>query len=71
MLEVFSKRIKAEREQNNISVKEMAGLLKISPRTYYSYEKTNQNSREPDLATLVQIAKILETTTDYLLGLTD
>lgn len=71
MLKVFCHRLKEERERQGISVQKISDLLAISPRTYYSYETTSKNSREPDLAMLVKLSKILDVTTDYLLGLSD
>lgn len=62
---VFSERIKTLREFYRYSQKEMAELIGISQPYYFKFEKGNG---EPNLETLVKIADILKTTTDFLLG---
>ena len=69
MGQVFAERLKDEREKVcKISRKDMAKRLGIPYETYRNYESIGSHHREPDFDTLVRIAEILETTTDYLLG---
>ena len=61
-------RLKAIREQNNISQKELAEILKIN---VYTVSKWETGVRTPDEEHLEQIAKALCVKKEYLLGLTD
>lgn len=49
--------------------KVMAEKLNISVLTYRTYEQTGKNYRAPGLKMLVKTDRILEVSTDYLLGL--
>lgn len=51
-------------EEQNMTQKELAVKLNIAPSTMGSYV---QNTREPDFATLVLLAKYFRVSTDYLL----
>ena len=51
-----------------ITQKDMAAILQIAPGMYALYENGNRRMR---LEMLIQLADILETSTDYLLGRTD
>ena len=53
------------RKMSKISQQELARLLKIPQTTYSSYET---NKVEPDLQTLVNLAKIFNVSVDELLG---
>jgi transcriptional regulator with XRE-family HTH domain len=64
----FGQRMKSLRLQRGIKSREMADFLYLSHNTIWGYETGRQ---EPTFDTLVSIAKKLNTTTDYLLGLTD
>ncbi len=57
-------RIAALRRQAGLSQAQLAAMLKISPSAMGMYE---QGRREPGLQTLVDIAKALGVSTDYLL----
>lgn len=61
-------RIKEEREKRNLSQQDIANMLCINRRTYSSYET---GIRGLPVETLIQLADIFETSTDYLLGLTE
>ena len=61
-------RIKDLREDKEIKQVEMAEQLNISQTNYSKYELGKINI---PIETLKKIALILNTTTDYLLGLTD
>jgi len=62
------KNLKSARETAGYQQKEVAALLKVTPQAYSAYEL---GKRQPDYATLIEIAKLLNVTTDYLLGLSD
>lgn len=64
----FAKRLKELRLENNYTQTRMAEQLGIRQQSYVRYE---MGTGEPSLETLVAIAKLLNVTTDYLLGLTD
>ena len=61
----FGERLRAERESINLTQNELAKRLNVSVRTI-SYWENGQ--RECDFDTLIKLATILETSTDYLLG---
>ena len=46
----------------------MAALLGVQLRSYQAYE---EGAREPNYEKLVLLAKYFQTSTDYLLGVTD
>ena len=60
--------IKEEREKRNLSQQAVADMLGINRRTYSSYEI---GVRGLPVETLIQLADIFETSTDYLLGRTE
>lgn len=64
-MELYEK-VKDLREKNNISQKEFAKILNISPSTYNSYEKGNSTYTAPMLKT---ICETLHCSSDELLGL--
>ncbi len=61
-------RIRNLREDQDISQKQMGELLSVAQTTYSDYERGKINI---PLATLVRIAQQFNTSTDYLLELTD
>jgi len=61
-------RIKEMRNSLKYSQKEVAKILKIAQNTLSQYETGERNISNDILA---QIAVLYETSTDYLLGLTD
>ncbi|MDU1252906.1 MAG: helix-turn-helix transcriptional regulator [Peptostreptococcaceae bacterium] len=65
---IFSKRLRLEREKLGLKQKEMANKLCIPPTTYNGYETGN---RMPALDVARDIADALNVTTDYLLGRTN
>lgn len=67
-MRIFAKNLKKERLFNELTQQQMADALKISVRTYQAYEGLGKGSRTPDLEMIVNIANILNTTTDELLG---
>ncbi len=66
-MELYEK-IKDLRERNNISQKDFAHILNISPSTYNSYEKGNSTYTAPMLK---KICETLHCSSDELLGLNE
>lgn len=66
MTEQIHERINRLRKQNKLSVDEIIKKLNISHATYYRYE-SNEIEKLP-LTILEPLAKILTTTTAYLMG---
>ena len=62
----FGERIRYRRENLEISRHELAKMVKIN---YYTLAKYETGVNEPDLATLVEIAKALKVSTDYILSM--
>ena len=67
-LAVFPKRLRAAREQLDISQHELARLCGLSINQISRYEL---GVREPTSASLIKIARVLNVSMDYLTGLTD
>ena len=61
-------RIKDLREDNDITQKEIAEYLHIKQNTYSQYEN---GQRQLPLEALIALAKFYNTSTDYILGLTN
>ena len=55
-------------DEKGLSIVKVATEASISDSTLYNYIKSE---RIPSVATLVELARVLNTSTDYLLGLTD
>ena len=64
----FNQKIKDLRKEKNITQKEIAEILGISPTCYAGYE---QGYREPDFKTLKKICIYFDVSSDFLLGLED
>lgn len=64
----FHIRITELRKRRNYTQQQVADYLGISRGAYANYEIGN---REPDADTLAKLAELYDTTTDYILGLTD
>lgn len=62
------RRIRDLREDNDLLQKELAAYLKCSQVCYSHYEI---GKRDIPTDVLIQLAKFYNTSTDYLLGLTD
>lgn len=65
---MIGKRLKDMRKKRGFTMQDMADRLGVARSTYAGYES---EYRQPTLETLHDIANILRTSTDYLLGLTD
>lgn len=61
-------RIRDLREEKDITQTEIAAYLHCSQRVYSNYEK---GERDIPTTILIALAKFHNTTTDYILGLTD
>ena len=61
-------RLRFLRKLSGKTLKEVALHFNVSESTISNYEN---GKRDPDLDTLIEFARFYETTTDYLLGLTD
>lgn len=65
---ILKERLKELRVERGLKQKDVAEALEISVSCYGGYE---QGYREPDLKTLIKICKLFETSSDFLLGLSD
>lgn len=61
-------RLKYFRTQNKLTVSEMASKLGLS---YGGYGKCERDERNPSLDVLIEMSKVLNVSTDMLLGLND
>ena len=61
-------RIRDLREDSDLTQKEMAKILHCSQQVYSNYEL---GQRDIPTAVLIALARFYETTTDYILGLSD
>ena len=68
LIDVFPERLCALMEKHNIGTGELAHALYISPSAVSAYRS---GRRTPDLRILSEMCKILNTSADYLLGLSD
>lgn len=60
--------LRALRDERGLTAEKMAEFLGLNPSTYGQYEN---GSREPNFATLKDIADKLDVTVDYLIGRTN
>lgn len=58
--------LKIARQKKGLKQKELGDLIDVSPKTISNYEA---GVRDPDVKTLMKIARVLEVTIDYLVGL--
>lgn len=64
----YNERIRNLREDNDLTQKEMGKILNVSQRTISHWES---GKREPEYKCLIKYALYFNTTTDYILGLSD
>ena len=64
----FGERLKQLRKEHNLTQEALAEKLLTVRSTINKYEK---NTRKPEYETLIKIADLFNTTTDYLLGRTN
>ena len=67
-MNAFAKRLKELRSENNYTQNFIASKLGIRQQSYARYES---GVGEPNLDTLVSIAKLFNVSTDYLFGIAD
>lgn len=67
-MNTIGERIVFLREENDISQKALASMIKISPTSLSRYEN---NLYEPKAEILNRLATALNTSSDFLIGLTD
>ena len=65
---MYFKRIRDLREDNDLSQDEVARYLFLQRTVYCRYER---GEREIPVWALIQLAKFYQTSTDYILGLTN
>lgn len=65
---MFSERVKKVRKEAGLTQKELAQLLQLSIGTIAMWET---GKREPKLETMVHLSNTLNTSVDYLLGLSE
>lgn len=65
---IMYRRIRDLREDNDMTQKQMAEILSCSQQVYCNYEL---GQRDIPTTILIALAKYYNTTTDYILGLTD
>ena len=65
---VLGFRIAQLRKENGLTQKQLADMLKVDNTTISSWEL---GKNDVPTAILVELAKLFDTTTDYLLGLTE
>lgn len=65
---MFAERLRNARIEKGCTQEEIANYLGFTRPTYTAYES---GRRKPDNDTLVKIARFLNVSTDYLLGLSD
>lgn len=65
---IFSERFKVLRQVYEMSLTDVADCLGLSRQSIIYY---SMGERLPRIPTLISIAKLFETSVDYLLGLTD
>lgn len=68
MNKTFGQILREFRESKNITREQLARKVNISTTAFYYYEK---DQKIPSIDVLRKIAKALNVSTDYLLGLTD
>ena len=61
-------KLREARNEKGLSQKEVAKRINLTQQTYSDYETGRTN---PDIETLIEIANILETSVDYILGRSD
>ena len=65
MIETFGSRLRKLRESQHLSQTKVASLIGVNKAAVSYYEN---DSRQPPLATLINLASTFGVTTDYLLG---
>ncbi len=64
----FSERLRELRQQSKLLQKDLAKMLGYTQAYISAWER---GLKEPDIKSILQLCKILQTSADYLLGNTD
>lgn len=64
----YTARLRQVREANNLTQREMSDILGISQQHYSMYER---GKRILDIEQVIRVCRALNTSADYLLGLSD
>ena len=67
-MQIFAQRLRALREAASLSREQAANAIQITSRTYQRYEN---DEREPTAPTIVALADFFGVSADYLLGRSD
>ncbi len=67
-MKIFGERVKQALKENGIMQKQLASALNVQTSTLCEWLNDHN---EPPMQMIVEIAKILDVSTDYLLGLKD
>lgn len=62
----LGERIRAAREENGLTQKDLAILVETSQEVIHAYESGKRGSKRPDIYMLVRISKVLDVTLDDL-----
>ena len=65
-MKIFGERVKQTLKEQGVTQRELAKKLNVQPSTLCEWLNDNN---EPPMQAIVDIALLLETTTDYLLGI--
>lgn len=65
---MIGERLRQLRLQSNLTQDELGKSLNLSTSTISMYEN---NSREPDINTLIKLSRFFGVTTDYILGISE
>ena len=64
----FQERLKWARKRKGWTMEQLAAKIGVAKSTYANYELSN---REPNIATIQALAKALDVSADFLLGISD
>ena len=67
---VYKSRLINARKEKNLSQKQLADLLHVQRTTYSTWEQENKSSF-PNIETLFRICRLLDVSSDFLVGLSD
>ncbi|HEL0247460.1 TPA: helix-turn-helix transcriptional regulator [Streptococcus equi subsp. zooepidemicus] len=65
---IFTERLVELRKKNDLTQQELADMMKVNRVTYTNWEN---GKREPSFSKLIELSKLLNTTPNYLLGISD
>ena len=65
---IYKNRIKELRQKKGISLEQLSGMLNVSSKTVFLWENAKSDIK---ISYLIEIAKIFDTTIDYLLFISD